>query len=183
MVVLTRVLAAVVAAWLMVCPSAARAQETLERDVKAAFLYNFTKYIVWPAQAFQAPSDPFRLCVAADADFRESVQALIVGEKVAGRPLRMEVAEPGRISRCQILFVSQAHGPRAGPLLAEAAGRPVLTVVEDEKTFGPTVAILLAREGSRVRFEIDLNVASRVGLTVDPKLVRVARGVRQGSAR
>ena len=34
------------------------AQEAEEYQVKAAFLYNFAKFVEWPAQAFKSPQDP-----------------------------------------------------------------------------------------------------------------------------
>lgn len=182
MVVLTRLAAcALVAVLTAAAPAPAGAQETLERDVKAAFLYNFTKYIAWPPHAFVQDSDPFRICVAADTDFKASVQTLIAGEKMGRRPLEMAIAEPGQIGRCQILYIARGQGARGASLLTEALGRPVLTVVEDDKAFGPGVIIRLDREGSRIRFDIDVSAAGRAGLAVDAKLVRVAREVRQGT--
>ncbi len=86
-------------------PTAGPAQETLENDIKATFLYNFTKFIEWPSPPSET-SEPFRLCVLADAEFTRAVDRIIAGESVEGRPLeRMEPQSPDDARRCGILYV------------------------------------------------------------------------------
>ena len=178
MVVLTRVLAAVVAAWLMVCPSAARAQETLERDVKAAFLYNFTKFVEWPASAFQSAADPLRICVLADAAFTRSVDEIIVGEKVRGRALQRVTPAPSELARCHVLYFGTAESARAEKLLSGLGAAPVLAVGESPEFLehGGTIAFALVND--RVRFDVNILAAQRAGVTISSKLLRIARDVK-----
>jgi hypothetical protein len=49
----------------------AQAETIVEDDIKAAFLYNFAKYVEWPETAF--PTGAFRVCVVADAAFVKKV--------------------------------------------------------------------------------------------------------------
>src|SRR5215470_19926262 len=65
----------------------------LESDVKAAFVFNFTKYIEWPAVAFGGANEPFRVCVVADAAFAQSVERIIAGETIDGRALMLHAPE------------------------------------------------------------------------------------------
>ena len=168
---------------LLVCSGDARAHEQpTEADVKAAFLYNFTKYIDWPPVAFQGPAEPFRICVASDAEFTKSVQSLITGETARGRPLELTVPRLADLPRCHILFVGRREAARVGAMLAATSGRPVLTVGETQGFLEKGGAVLFDVEYHRVRFDINLDAATRAGLTVSSKLVRVARNVREGSA-
>ena len=43
-------------------PAAAQRSDSSEAPVKAAFLYNFTKFVEWPDAAFAQPSSPFVVC-------------------------------------------------------------------------------------------------------------------------
>ena len=168
---------------LLVCSGIARAREqATEADVKAAFLYNFTRYIEWPPAAFYGPADPFRICVASDAEFRRRVQSLIAGETAHGRPLELIVPGRSDLQRCHILFVGRTEAARVGVMLAATSDRPVLTVGETPGFLEKGGAVLFDVENHRVRFDINPGAATRVGLTVSSKLLRVARHVREGSA-
>ena len=161
---------------------ALRAQAS-EADVKAAFLYNFTKYIEWPAEAFHGPSEPFRMCVLADEEFTRSAAAIIEGEQVLGRPLLLVVPRRADLPRCQILFIGRREAPRTGSLLAAVAGHPVLTVGEIAGFLDQGGIVVFDVADNRVRFDLDLAAALRCGLTVSSKLVRVARHVRESPGR
>ena len=158
----------------------ARAQgESIEDEVKAAFLYNFTKYIDWPAAAFQDASDPFRMCVAASPKFFRTVETLIGGETARGRPIQLVAPEQSNLHRCHILFTGAQDTPRFDTALPALARRPILTVGESQDMFDRGGAILLVLEGSRVRFDVDVRSIERAGLTVSSKLLRVARNIRE----
>jgi hypothetical protein len=160
----------------------ARAQgETIEDEVKAAFLYNFTKYIEWPAAAFQDGSDRFRMCVAASPKFFRTVETLISGETARGRSIQLVAPEPSNLYRCHILFTGAQQASRFDAALPALSGRPILTVWESKQMFDRGGAILLVVDDSRVRFDIDVRSIERAGLTVSSKLLRVARKVREES--
>src|SRR6185503_13344417 len=83
------------------------AQPSLENDVKAAFLYNFTKFVEWPAPA--QPDDPFRVCALADTAFIAVLDRTIADESVGGRRLvREEIRSLDDVRRCAILYIGTA---------------------------------------------------------------------------
>lgn len=169
---------------LMLCPGPAYGgEQAREADVKAAFLYNFTKYINWPPGAFEGTSDPFRICVVSDQQFTRSVGTLVAGETAHGRPLEVTVPRRSDLRRCHILFVGRNEAERAVGMLAATSGRAVLTVGETPGFLDQGGAVLFEVENNRVRFDINLGAATRAGLTVSSKLVRVARHVREGPVR
>jgi hypothetical protein len=165
-------------------PCQARAQSappTLENDVKAAFLYNFTKFVEWPAP-FQ-PEEPFRVCALADTAFIAALDRTIAGETVAGRRLvREEIRSLDDVRRCAILYIGTAYADESGPFLAAARDLPVLTVGEGPQFVKQGGAIAFVLENNRVRFDINLRAVQRSGLKASSKLLRVARAVEGGGA-
>jgi hypothetical protein len=153
----------------------AHAQEaTLEYRVKAAYIYNFTKYVEWPPAAFG--SGPLTLCVAGRNPFGSALFDIVRGEEVAGRPIAVRVLlEPE--DGCHVIFVPQ--GAAAPAYLRASRMRPVLTIGEgaDFITQGGIISFIV--EGGRVRFEIDQEAADRVGLRVSSRLLRLARTPEQ----
>ena len=155
-------------------------QETLENDIKAAFLYNFTKFIEWPGPASRT-AEPFRLCVLADAGFTTAVDRIIAGESVEGRPLaRMEPQSPDDARQCAILYVGRGHTERGAPLVTAVRELPVLTVGDSPRFVEQGGTIEFVLENNRVRFDVSPGAAQRSGLLVSSKLLRVARQVVEG---
>jgi hypothetical protein len=158
------------------------AQATLENDVKATFLYNFTKFIEWPSSPVTA-ADPFRVCIVADPDFSRAVDRTIAGESVDGRPLeRMEPTSPDDVRKCAILYVGRGYAARATRLISAARQLPVLTVGEGSEFLDSGGAIGFVLENNRVRFDISNTAVQRSGLKASSKLLRVARSV-EGAQR
>ena len=154
------------------------AQETLEPDVKATFLYNFTRFIEWPNS--NAPSaTPFRLCVVADASSEQAIKRTVDGEFVNGRPLVVtQPRTPEEAETCQILFVGRSEHEQATALLAAVRDRPVLTVGDSPLFVESGGAIQFVLVDNRVRFDVNLASAHRANLKFSANLLRVARHVK-----
>lgn len=152
-----------------------RQRSASEPDVKAAFLYNFTRFVSWPA-GIPPGTEPFRVCVIADAETTAAVERTMAGETVHGRPAETRVpTTPRQIKSCQMLFVGRSAEERAGPMLAAARESPVL-IVGDGETFpkrGGAIGFVL--EDGRLRFDIAPRNAQRTGLTISSRLLGVAR--------
>lgn len=173
------VLSAAVAAALLVSPIGAQTVDSIENDVKAAFLFNFTKFVKWPPTAFTGTSDPINVCAAGDAAVMRAVDRAVSGERVDGRPLRFVAQLPDDPASCHVLYVGRGSGDRAVRLALAAATAPVLTVGESPHFLERGGMIAFVVEDRRVRFDIDLRAAERAGLTVSSKLLRVARHIHQ----
>ena len=157
------------------CLSAANsAQETREEQVKAAFLYNFTKFVDWPESAFAA-SSPFVVCVFADEGFRKELETILSHEQVRGRQIAVAPPHLEDIRGCHLVYFGRGESERRGKMLAAARQAPVLTVGEGRRFLeqGGLIAFLL--ENERVRFAISKRGADTAGLGVSSKLLRVAR--------
>lgn len=171
-------LAACLATGLAAPPAAAQLGE---HDVKAAFLYNFAKFVEWPAEAFPGPDAPITYCVFAEDTFFSKLEALLQGEKVEGRRLALRrPAEVDDLAGCQVLFLGGSGSGRQERILAGLGRASVLTVGEDEGFLDRGGIIGFRIEAGRVRFDVDLAAAERARLKLSSKLLRVASRVRDG---
>jgi hypothetical protein len=159
------------------------AQRGLEDEVKAAFVYNFIKFIEWPADAITGES--FNVCVLGQGAFGGgALERAVRGDDVGGHPIAVErVAAEGPFASCQILFV-----PREQTHLTSMIGRalgnaPVLLVGEADGFLKAGGAINLVVEGGHVRFDVGISQASARGLRLSSKLLRVARNTGPSELR
>jgi hypothetical protein len=150
--------------------SMAAQEPTLEYRVKAAYVFNFMKFVEWPREAIAA--GPLTICVAGRNPFGPVLDEIVRGEEVADRPVAVRVIlepEPG----CHVLFVPD--GAATSAYLRAARTAPVLTVGETPDFISMGGIVRFVREGTNVRFEIDQEAADRVRLRVSSRLLRLAR--------
>jgi hypothetical protein len=168
--------AALVAVVLLVRPAlSAQRPEADEEGVKAAFLYNFTKFIDWPTSAFAAASSPFVVCAYADAGFRKKLEETLQGEQVRGRPITVARSGVDDPRGCHVLyFAKDAIGDQAR-ILPALRQTPVLSVGEGRPFLEKGGLIAFVLEDDRVRFAISKRGADAAGLTISSQLLRVAR--------
>lgn len=157
---------------------------SLEAELKATFLYQFTRYAEWPARSFGAgQQSPFKVCVLAGSAFTESVDRVLRGEMAAGRPMIRAVPEtPSAARSCHILYIQQNEGELTRYLSA-VRDTPVLTVSDSPDFLSSGGHIALVRDNNRIRFDINLAAARQSGLTLRSQLLRVARKVIRDSGR
>jgi hypothetical protein len=155
---------------LCLVPCALPAQDVpLEYRVKAAYLFNFAKFVEWPDAA---SAGPITLCVAGHNVFGEVLTETIRGEAINGRSLVAHVAlAPER--GCHVLFVPR--GAAVANYLKAVRGAPVLTVGESDDFVAAGGIVRFVLDGVNVRFEIDAAKAEAAGLRISSRLLRLAR--------
>jgi YfiR/HmsC-like len=156
-------------------------QETngsIEYQVKAAFLLNFTKFVEWPVTAFRQEDSPVSICILGVDPFGGGLDQILSGELVNGRKVvaqRIKSVPPPQV--CQALFVSRPEKD-IGKILP-GLGPGVLTVGEGESFIRDGGMIAFVIENRRVRFEINQASAENAGLKLSSKLLSVAKQVQQ----
>jgi len=146
-----------------------------EQDVKAAFLYHFAQYVEWPAAAFASPSAPLVIGVLGPADAMPAVDGAVKGKLVEGRAIVVRrLNAPGDAVGCHMAFVLSSDASRAPALFNALGRRPVLTVGETDGFARSGGAIEFVVVEGRVAFRVNPAAASRAGLTVSSKLLRLA---------
>lgn len=159
------------------------AQRGLEYEVKAAFIYNFIQFVMWPGTMSES-SAPFRVCLYNENPFGMTLERTVRGEQVNGRPIVVERIDAGSpVARCQILFVPQSQSDLSGVAVRAASAGPVLTVGESPDFLSVGGMINLFVEGGRVRFDVNLPAAAAQDLTLSSRLLRVARNTSEGGGR
>lgn len=167
-----RVLLAAIA--LFAASGATFAQDVaLEYRVKAAYLFNFTKFVDWPPAALES-GNSFQICLAGTNPFGPALASTLVGETAAGLPLAARIIEPKDAGACHVLFVPRTVA--AAPFLRGVGMAPVLTVGESPDFVRQGGAIRFVVEGGRVRFEINQTAAERAQLKVSSRLLQLGRG-------
>ncbi len=156
----------------------AQAEDTApEAALKAAFVFNFTKFVDWPGVE---NLDKFQLCTVGSGLAVDALGAF-EGKLALGKPIRiLRGAQGPALRHCQLLFLAEPWTNAYGDALVEVRGSPTLTVSDSENFLDVGGAIALVREGGRLRFEINLGLAQTKGLKVGAPLLRLAKTVREG---
>ena len=151
-----------------------------EYQVKAAFIFNFAKFVEWPAKSFPKPSDPIVICILGQNPFDSHLSEAIQGKVSAGRGFAvLQIAELPPKSRCQILFVTSAERQHFRSSAASLKSSGILTVGETPGFIDDGGIINLKLEGGKIRFEINVDAAEQAQLTVSSKLLSLAQIVKK----
>lgn len=143
-----------------------------EEEVKAAYLFNFARYVTWPTASFESTTDPIRICILNDEAFHVIMQRTVSGKQVNDRPVVAELR--GRVSQagdCHILFLESTQAGDVSGL--EGASVFIVSDREGFATSGGTANFV--RSGSKVRFEINPGAVEKAGLQVSSRLLRLAQ--------
>lgn len=161
------------------CAAPVRSQSATEYQVKAAFLYNFAKFIEWPSDAFYSPEAPLILGVLGDDPFGATLDTTVRGKMANGHPLVVRrFSHVQDLRACHVLFISHSEKERLPQILGNLRGLAILTVSEVDRFSDHGGVITFFIEQNRVRFEINIATADRAGLKISSKLLSVARIAR-----
>ncbi len=151
-----------------------------EYEIKAAFLYNFAKFVEWPDGAFPAADSPIRLGVLGKDPFGEILDRTLKGRKVGGRGFQIErFDDVEKIKSCHIAFIPASCKDRMEAALESLKCRPVLAVGETPGFARSGGIINFFLQENKVRFEINPDAAARADLKISSKLLHLARVVRE----
>jgi hypothetical protein len=149
------------------------AERADEYRVKAAMLYNFAKFVEWPADSATTPAPPLNVCVLGVDPFGTMLDETLKGRLVAGRPLvsrRLSDIEAG----CHLVFISLSERKRMAVIVDRLGASHVLTVSEDEGFGAVGGMIELVTQTDRVGFNIYPGALERVGLHASARLIELA---------
>lgn len=141
-----------------------------EYQVKAAFLYNFAKFIDWPSG-----SDGMTLCILGKDPFDGDID-FIQGKTVKGRALTVKrIKTVKEVRECKILFISSAMKTSMMQTVTALKGSNVLTIGDTEGFAQQGVIINFYLEDEKVRFEINIEAAKHAGIQISSNLLKLAR--------
>jgi hypothetical protein len=153
------------------------ALEQDEASVKAAFIYNFTKYVEWPPET----NGQLLVCLLGDPDPLLTALIRLEGKQSQGRIIHVHNAGRNHASleNCRVIVVGASETVRVAAILGISQKQPALTVSEIEHFADSDGMIGLVVDGTRVQFEINAQAALRANLRLSAQLMKLARKVVQ----
>jgi YfiR/HmsC-like len=178
-----RLLLAVVAGVLFCWVAAAQSEQRGEYEVKAAFLFNFTKFVEWPESSFLDAHSPIVIGILGEDPFGDSLTRLVAGQKAQGRSIMIAKYRRGDdLRRCHVLFISASERQRSAQIIGSLQDTSILTV-SDIDGFAVAGGVLqFVMQENRVRFLVNLEAATQNKLRVSAKLLALAQVVNHSEA-
>jgi len=149
-----------------------------EYAVKSALLYNFAKFVEWPAGTFATADAPFVIGVLGDDPIGPSLERVLAGKTVTGHAIVVRRWRRMRdFGTCQMLYVAGEESPELAKLLGSLGDQPVLTVADlpDFARLGGMIGIVV--EERHLHFEINAAGAERSHLKISSRLLSLAHVV------
>jgi hypothetical protein len=158
------------------------AEQRLARDVKAAFLLNFTKFVKWPENSFDGEDSPMVIGVLGVDPFEHALDKVVSGHKAHGRKLQVrrlavvdgEFPPTEQLAGCHLLFVSKSERDLLPLIFERLRGMNVMTVSDLEDFAASGGVAEFVPVGPNIKFKINRQAARRAGLRPSAKLLKLA---------
>ena len=159
-----------------VTPARSQATPPVEYQVKAAFLFNFAKFVEWPSDALPSDKSPITLCVFKQDPFGSALDEIIQGKTINNHQvLARRVNELPDLKSCQLVFLGKQEDKGLSEVLNSLKGASALVVGETDGFAERGGCVQFFLEASKLRFAINMDAVQRARLTVSSKLLALAR--------
>ena len=158
--------------FLLLCGMRGECQQPDLQDagtVKALFIYNFTKYIEWPAVR---QGTPFIIQVYGDAVMKQHLETMLKGRKVNDRPIIVRMYSATDTSQAQINFIPGRQYDHARQLLSKSAKGSLC--ITDGLSGKKNSGINLIKVDDRLRFQLNEQALRKEGLKISSQLLELA---------
>jgi hypothetical protein len=160
--------------------------ESSEYLIKAGFIYNFAKFVEWPANAFAQPDSPIVIGVLGTDPFGNTLDRIVEDKKVGTRGFVVRRYKWNKdlkeLKECKILFVSASERAHIDEIVDGVKGLPILTVGETPGFAERGGVIRFTLEDNRVRFEVNVEAAHQADLNISSRLLTLAKIIPQATA-
>ncbi len=139
-----------------------------EQKLKAAYLFNFTKYIDWPEPLSSELS--IHICLHTSDAFFIFMKDLVRGRKVGlqHKSIQVDLANESKV--CHIVYLGNDTEIAFIPNSLGA-----LIIGGDETIAKETRTIVFFKKNKKIRFEVDLNNANIMDVKISSELLKIAR--------
>jgi hypothetical protein len=170
---------AVTIGWLSAADKSEANPAQLEYQVKAGFLFNFAKFVEWPARTNDATTN-FVIGIVDDSGVFPTISAALAGKRVQGWAVETcRLKQGDELKQCDLLFITRSQSKRVDDLLKKVGSAPVLTVGEMDGFAERGGCINFVVKEGNVRFEVNLAAAEQAGLKISSKIAGMATIVRR----
>jgi YfiR/HmsC-like len=154
-------------------------EEGAAYPVKLAFLYNFTKFVEWPAASYRDSSAPLSICIVGHDPFSEDLEQELRTRVVGSHPVQVRTLAPNAILiGCLVVFLPATEKDQ-DQIVRGLNGSSTLTVGETDGFAARGGVINLTVEENKVHFEVNELAANRAGLKISSKLLSIAKIVTE----
>ena len=151
-------------------------EDTIEYPLKLACLYNFTKFVEWPAGSYSGPGASLAICIVGDDPFNPKLEGELSTRSVEGHPVEVRTLKrKDSLSACHLVFVPFTEETQAARIVNGLKGSSTLTVGESEGFAEMGGIINLTVEGNMLHFEVNTLAADRAGLKISSKFLSMAK--------
>jgi hypothetical protein len=151
-----------------------------ESQVKAAYLYNFAKFIAWPERSFAAADAPMEICVLDDMSFESTLKEVVSSHTVDAHPVQVvHVTVVADAHDCHILFIPSPQNKQAHTLIQALGNSSIVTVGETPTFLEDGGVIRFALQEGRIKFQVNMRAAAESGVHISARLLTVATRVLQ----
>lgn len=147
-----------------------------EYSLKAAFIFNFAKYIEWPLSAFKGKEE---ICIGTLGRSQlDKELAALSGRNVLGRTILIrQFNSPEEATQCHILFISRPELAKLGYILDTLKDLPVLTIADSDEFCKSEGMLSLMSERGKIVFDVNIQETQRARLKLNPQLMRLAKKI------
>lgn len=150
---------------------------TLERRIKAAFVFKFASFVEWPPGTFAQADTPIQIAVMGDAAMAQDIAEASMNRTVEGRRIQVRQVDAGEpLDGVNILFLRDAAAEQLGAF-EDLKPDAMLIVTESADALHRGSIINFLLDGGKVRFDISLDAADKRGIRLSSRLITVARQV------
>jgi YfiR/HmsC-like len=155
------------------------AQGANPSQLKAAYIYNFAKFVVWPARE-SAGSDSILFCVYGKDPVGDALNDSVAGKVVNGQTIVVRTVDTTEDAQvCHVLYIGHAAQGRMPTLLSAFQNSPVLTVGDSPAFFAAGGMIDFVVESKQLHFAINVRAAQKAGLKISSRLLSLAIEIKQ----
>jgi hypothetical protein len=157
----------------------------LEYEVKAAYLFNFTRYVDWPDDAFDSPTAPIVIGIFGHDPFGPTLTRTLDGRTSHDRPIEIRYLDGTADARgCHLIFVSRDEWRRRPELVGALRRRGLLLVGEGDDFAQAGGTLAFVSDAETVHFAVNLDARDAAGLRLSSRMLALATGIHgRGGAR
>lgn len=162
---------------------AADRTRSVERQVKAAYLYKFASYVDWPEAALPQPESPFVIAVLGADELADELEQAVAGHSIKGHPVtvrKLRHADP--VHGAQMLFIGRQEIARLDELVATAKEQAILTVTDSEDAHARGSMVNFVVVDDKLRFEVALKPVALAGLRISALMLASAYKVAKATS-
>lgn len=149
---------------------------TDEYSLKAAFIFNFAKFVDWPESAFRRKGE-FCIGTLGRTPLDRGL-AELSGRSLHGRTVVIhQLNGYEEAAQCQVLFISRAQMVRVERILDSVKDLPILTIADPDDFCRRGGMLSLEMSHERFVFDVNLHEMQRVGLKPYSQLLKLARKI------